>query len=461
MNRQMYSRRGLAGVAALGMSGVIAACGAQSGGTEAKPISSLPPQTVEFWGPDPKTSMPMAGVVDSFRAKYPNLNLMTSGGSLQITTESREKFLAATLAGNPPDSTYQDRWIPQSYVVLGAIINIDDRVKRSKITKPDEWWPYIRKDVTLQGKIVGVPIHTDARVFMWNKEHFQELGISPDKPPANWDELTSISSRLVKRGADGKLTRAGFMPWGGVFGTHGLPFLLHLWQAGGQTLSDDQRKVRFNEAPGIKAMEWMMAVAKQIGGSAGYTELGQGMPSGTGLDQFSTGRLTMQQAGNSNYVTYLRNVPNLRFGVSEIPTPAGGQPSSYTGGFAVTISKNAQHPDAAWALMEHWMSDDVQFAWADQGNLVPGVRRIAESEKFLKADPYPEFKVRDYTNKSVKSARWGPTRPGIADYRDQFNPRIMAASDLSKPATTVLNDMAQLCQLALDKWEERYPGMCC
>jgi multiple sugar transport system substrate-binding protein len=334
-------------------------------------------------------------------------------------------------------------------------------VRRSTTVKPDDWWPYIRRDVTLKGKIVGVPVHTDARVFMWNKEHVQELGLNPDRAPANWDELTATSARLVKRGPDGKLIRAGFMPWGGNFGTHGLPFLLHLWQAGGQTLSDDQRKVRFHEAPGIKAMEWMMTVARQIGGSAGYGELVSGMQSGAGLDAFSTGRLTMQQAGNSLYVNYLRNVPNLRFGVSEIPVPAGGQPSSYTGGFAVCISKNAQHPDAAWAFLEHWMGDDMQFTWSDLINNVPGVRRIAESERFLKADPFPEFKIRDLTNKSVRSARWGPTRPGITEYRDQFNPRIAAAGDLSKPAKDVLDDMAQQCQLALDRWEERYPGTCC
>jgi multiple sugar transport system substrate-binding protein len=452
----------LIGLTAATLGGAFAAaCSAAPGGTPAKPATSLPPQAVEFWGPDPKTDTGMAAVVDAFRAKYPNLNLSVSGGALNITAESREKFIAATVAGNPPDTTYQDRWIPQSYVVWGALVTIDDRIKNSRV-RPDEWWPYIRKDVTLKGKIVGVPIHTDARVFMWNKEHFQELGLNPDRPPASWDDLAAISARLVKRGPDGKLVRAGFMPWGGVFGTHGLPFLVHLWQAGGQTLSDDQRKVRFHEPPGVKAMEWMMAVARQIGGSAGYAELSQGMASGTGLDQFSTGRLSMQQAGNSNYVTYLRNVPNLKFGVSEIPIPAGGQPSSYTGGFAVCISKNAQHPDAAWAFLEHWMGDDeMQFIWSDMKSLVPGVRRIAESERFLKADPYPEYRVRDYTNKSVRSARWGPTRAGIADYRDQFNPRIMAAGTLSMPATAVLEDLAQQCQLALDTWEGRYPGSCC
>ena len=233
-------------------------------GDAPRPATTLRPQAVEFWGPDPGTTPGMAAVADAFRAKYPNLSLNVTGGALNISAESRDKFIAATVAGNPPDSTYQDRWIPQSYVVWGAISYLDDRLKRSTL-KPDEWWPYLRRDVTLKGKLVGVPVHTDGRVFMWNKEHFQELGLNPDRPPANWEELTAVSARLVKRGGDGKLLRAGFMPWGGNFGTHGLPFLLHLWQAGGQTLSDDQRKVRFHEPPGIKAMDWMMTVARQIG----------------------------------------------------------------------------------------------------------------------------------------------------------------------------------------------------
>src|SRR5687767_13107118 len=149
MNGRALSRRAVVhSVAAAAVGMATTACGLQFGGGESpKSAATLPPQTVEFWGPDPSTTPGMAAVANSFRAKYPNLNFNVTGGALNITNESRDKFIAATVAGNPPDSTYQDRWIPQSYVVWGAITYLDDRVKRSTI-KPDEWWPYIRKDVT-------------------------------------------------------------------------------------------------------------------------------------------------------------------------------------------------------------------------------------------------------------------------------------------------------------------------
>ena len=262
-------------------------------------------------------------MADGFKAKFPNLTLTVGGGPLNITPESQAKFLTAIAAGTPPDVTYQDRYIPRSYAMLDAVQSLDDRTRRSRV-KPDEWWPYLKTDVTQGGKLYGLPVHTDARLFSWSKQAFRELGADPEKTPATWDDVLSLSSRLVKRGADGRLERAGFMPWGGGFGTHGLSFFVHLWQAGGETLTGDERRPRFQEPPGVKALDWMMAVARQIGGAAGYKELVTGLPTGPGLDPFSMGRLAMQIHGVTVWPDYVRNVPQLEFGLAEVPLPQGG-----------------------------------------------------------------------------------------------------------------------------------------
>src|SRR5262245_55893153 len=138
MENRLCTRRHavLAGGAALiGVAGL--ACAPSGQGRPATNARALPPQSVELWGPDPSTNPAMSAVVNAFRGQFPNLDLKTTGGALNITPESREKFITATVAGNPPDVTYQDRWIPRSYAVLGAIVYVEDRIKGSRL-KPEE-----------------------------------------------------------------------------------------------------------------------------------------------------------------------------------------------------------------------------------------------------------------------------------------------------------------------------------
>ena len=165
------TRRWLLGTAAAG--GVLAAAcatGQQGGGSTsgAEATKLAVPQSVEFWGPDPAAAPPtgpaMAAVVNAFKARYSALNVVVAGGSLGISPASQEKFIGAIAAGTPPDVTYTDRYIPRSYAVLEAYLPLDDRIRTSKV-KPDEWWPYLRRDVTQGGKTYGLPTHTDARLF--------------------------------------------------------------------------------------------------------------------------------------------------------------------------------------------------------------------------------------------------------------------------------------------------------
>ena len=430
------------------------------GATEEIPAPAQPRRTVsspslEFWGPDPGTFAPMATVVQMFKAKYPNVDVKVGGGSLNISAATQEKFLVAIIAGNPPDVSYIDRYIPRSYAALGAIVPLDEMIRGSTV-KPEEWWPYLRTDVTHQDRVYGIPMHTDARLFSWNKEHFRELGVNPDRPPANWDELASISARLVKRDGGGKLTRAGFMPWGGGFGTHGLPFFVHLWQGGGEALDATERRPRFQEPPGVRALDWMMSVARQIGGAPGYAELVNDLPTGPGLDAFSVGRLSMQIHGVTIWRDYVNNVRILNFGLSEVPMPTGGQAASYTGGFALCMAKNSPHADAGFAFMEHWLTDETQFAWADQIQAVPSVRRVAESEEWIKADKVPQFRLREVQNAAVRSAKWVPTRPGSSELVDLWIADLITASQLKLSAQDVLGEMARKSQVILDKWISKY-----
>ena len=44
----------------------------------------------------------------------------------------------------------------------------------------------------------------------WNKDHFKEAGLDPEKPPRTWDEFRDYAKKLTKKDAQGNITRVGY-----------------------------------------------------------------------------------------------------------------------------------------------------------------------------------------------------------------------------------------------------------
>ena len=50
----------------------------------------------------------------------------------------------------------------------------------------------------------------DVYGLTWNKDHFKEAGLDPEKPPKTWDEFRDYAKKLTKRDAQGNITRVGY-----------------------------------------------------------------------------------------------------------------------------------------------------------------------------------------------------------------------------------------------------------
>ena len=61
-----------------------------------------------------------------------------------------------------------------------------------------QFFPELWKTVEWEGGIYGVPFNTDTRFFFWNKDHFAEVGLDPEKPPTTWAELEEYALKLDK-----------------------------------------------------------------------------------------------------------------------------------------------------------------------------------------------------------------------------------------------------------------------
>jgi multiple sugar transport system substrate-binding protein len=323
-----------------------------AGSNKAQGTNSSEVTEITFWhnwstGPSGES---ITKSVEAFNISHPSIKVKpvyvaTDGGD-SVTS----KLLTAVAGGNPPDVMLASRYGIAEYA--DAVTPLSDLAKKNNITQ-STFYKWAWDESSYDGKLLGLPYDGTARALYYNKDHFKEAGLDPDKPPTTIAELEDAAKKLTKKDGN-KYTRFGFIPWYGEgwLYTWG-------WSFGGSFLDDKTGKVTPNDPNVVKALEWETNFAKQFGiqDVTSFTS-----SAGTNAtDPFITGQLSMMVNGNWMLSSIDKYNPKLNYGVTYIPTPAGKDFTTFVGGRALIIPRGAKHMDAAWEFVK-WMctSDEAQ-----------------------------------------------------------------------------------------------------
>lgn len=397
---------------------MLAACGGEASSTQGGQASGgvKKPVTISYWGKWTGASEePENAVIANFQQKFSHItvegldnNQLAGEGALD-----REKFIAALAAGNPPEIIKIDRFKMGGHGAKGATTVLDDVVKRDKIDMK-KFFPATVEEVMYPpgqgGKITALPWNTDDRALYYNKKHFMEAGLDPNKPPKTWDEALEMGKKLTKL-EGGRLLRPGYVAWGANTNwSIGLQ-----WAAGGQWLKPGadgkpNRKAAFNDAKGRAALEHVKATVDQIFGSfQAYeewrTRWGPREQGAWFNDGISMGVTGVWEIGN--FKLYGKQVD---FGVAPAPRPKGmeGTPTTWAGGFALAIPTGIKGEkfDAAWEFAKYYCyGKDAQLLFGSRTGQMPALLEAAEDRAYKESDPrMPVFvdvmkhaKIRDVT----------------------------------------------------------------
>ncbi len=300
--------------------------------------------------------------------------------------EHEKKVLTAILSGNPPDLinmvTPISKWASRM-----ALMSMDSLLVDALVTEGD-FFTANWNDVTHQGRVFGMPMYTASYAFFYNKAHFREAGLDPERPPRTWDELQAMAKRLDVRDENGRIRRLGFLP---DYGNLHMPMLM-AWQNGAEFVRGDTVVMMHNQ-PLLDALAWV----QQFYSDYGLDQL-LGFRAGLGIaDQhgFISGRLSMMLLDNTFIDQIERYAPNLEFGVSIIPTWEGRETAGSTGTWWVGIPRGAKNVEAAWAFLQFATSEECQTyeALTMKENLFPANRKTLESVSFLNVHPTREVFV--------------------------------------------------------------------
>ncbi|MGI6368773.1 MAG: ABC transporter substrate-binding protein [Anaerolineae bacterium] len=298
-------------------------------------------------------------------------------------TQASEKFMTAIVGGTPPDCYWFDRFLTAAWAGQGLFMALDDYMEANNWDKED-FIPLAINEATLCGKMYALAIFTDCTQFFWRKDHFREVGLDPDRPPQNRDEMDEYAELLTKRRPDGSYERLGLIPRGIHYGwaycylgTPTKPLGQNFWNF-------ETNKAACDDPAIVECVKWMKSYSDKYD-----VEMVDAFRSGFGgneTDPFGLGLVSMQRNGDWMLSTYDRYFPDIEFGTARVPIPGGLSESACGGGWAMVIPKGSPNPDAAWELSNYITSKDGMEFYCKNKKQLP-VRKSVLELPFNVEDP--------------------------------------------------------------------------
>jgi trehalose/maltose transport system substrate-binding protein len=313
-----------------------------------------------------------------------------TGNHVKLVTmpsSSSEQFSQYRLwlaAGNKDIDVYQTDviWAPQ---LADQFIDLKEATK----DVVSQFFPSIIASQTVNGRLVALPLFTDAPALFYRKDLLEKYG---KQPPKTWDEMAATAKEVQD-----KERQAGQKDlWGYVFqgnSYEGLTCNALEWvkSSGGGQIVETDGTISINNEKAAAALErakgWIGTISPP--GVLAYQE------------EESRG---VWQTGNA---VFMRNWPYAyslgngadsavkgKFDVMTLPVAAAGdKPSSTLGGWNLAVSKYSEKQEAAIALVKFLASKEVQKARAVELSNLPTLTDLYDDKDVAAAQPFmPNWK---------------------------------------------------------------------
>jgi multiple sugar transport system substrate-binding protein len=272
--------------------------------------------------------------VDTFKKAYPQVQVKITEGGFD-----EQQFLSAVASGAPPDLVYVDREIIGTYAARGAIQPLDDCISSAQIDM-GQYRPAAVQQVTVDGKVYGIPEFYSVRVLMTNNQAVKEAGLSPsDVDTTDWSKLPGLADKLtITKG--GKLQRIGFDPK--------IPEFLPMWVKanGGAMLSDDGKTAQLNDPKVVEALTTTAAIVQANGGWNKLKSLRDSFDFFGAKNQFAKDQLGAFPMEDWYLNVLAEASPDVDISVTPFKDRQGN-PLTFVTGSAWAIPKGAKNPTAA------------------------------------------------------------------------------------------------------------------
>jgi multiple sugar transport system substrate-binding protein len=250
-----------------------------------------------------------------------------------------QQFLSAVASDTPPDMVYIDRQKLGTYAARGTLMPLGDCVRRENIDLDQYRGPAL-DEVTLDGKLYGLPEFYNNRVLMINNASLESAGLTPDAVDmADRTALSAVTTQLTRRDGD-NLARIGFDPK--------IPEFFPLWAkaAGVEMISADGRTANLDDPKLVAALEYAVSLINAQGGWGAFKAFRDSFDLFGDRNPFATDQLAATPMENW-YLNVLADVtPDAKFTVAPF-TDEQGETVNWATGSAWAIPAASKNQDQA------------------------------------------------------------------------------------------------------------------
>jgi sn-glycerol 3-phosphate transport system substrate-binding protein len=331
--------------------------------------------------------------VDRFNASQNEVRVRVS---FQGTyDDAMAKLVASLPTGNVPAVMFAGDAYMQMIIDSGAAAPIQDFVDRDGYDLSD----LDEKGVqfyTSQGKLWAMPFAMEIPLFYYNKVVFREVGLDPERPPQDLEELRQYSEKLLKRDAAGNVVRSGLAldiaSWTErMLGEHGDLFVDNENGREGRAT-----KVLFDNDIGRWFFQWWHDMVE----SGLAFNVGRNPTAAEGFLAMASGRAVMafsySDALRSVIDALEAGVQGVEIGVSRLPgVPGGtGQTGITSYGLWILNVRPKDEQEAAWKFIKWLMEPEQQAEWFAGSGYLPVSRSSVDFPAAQDAVArYPLFRV--------------------------------------------------------------------
>ncbi|MBB5753163.1 ABC transporter substrate-binding protein [Prosthecomicrobium pneumaticum] len=310
------------------------------------------------------------------------VNIVTMPSS---TTDQFGQYRLWLAAGNSDIDLYQTDviWAPQ---LADQFVDLTAAAK----DVVGQHFPSIIESQTVNGKLVALPLFTDAPALYYRKDLLDKYG---KQPPKTWDELAATAKEVQDKEREaGQKDLWGFVWQGNAYEGLTCDALEWVKSSGGGQIIEADGSISINNPNAAAAIEraksWVGTISPP--GVLAYQE------------EESRG---VWQTGNA---VFMRNWPYAyalgngedssvkgKFEVTTLPFAGdGNQPAATLGGWNVAVSKYSKQQDAAIKLAIYLASPEVQKWRAIEIANLPTIEALYDDADVAKAQPFmPAWKA--------------------------------------------------------------------
>jgi len=317
----------------------------------------------------------LQGVLDKVNAEATDFEIISEPQPSDYYTK-----LQTTIAGGTAPDLF---WLSQEYVAgyasLGAALDLSDRLESDDTPAADlsDYFEPILRTAQYEEKTYGLPWISQPVMLYYNPELFDAAGVAAPDESWDWDTFKEAAGTLTDAQA-------------GVYGTsfNGWPPVpMFMWQAGGDTISEDLSECPIDSEEAIQAAQFYAdiiynekyAVPEATIGEQGFAEM------------VKAGKVAMFYGGATDDldVAAKKDPANAVIKMALVPTgPKGRTTFAWTA--STVVNADSKNPDVAYqalvALTEgihHWKIVAPRQSLATEETIAAVVPDKAESAPII------------------------------------------------------------------------------